>query len=303
MHGVDTATRDRPVTAMRLGLAQGPLPADPGELTAALAASIRALGVSALVTHFEVAPAEMRGARARRLAAILRDAGLDIVQYAGLRPNLVTADSAHRRRSIGEVSEFLLAAAAVGAGMVVTGCGSHHPHHPYGPARANHSQQSRDLLVASLTELAARAAGAGTVLALEAHCLTTLDTPENVRLILDAVDSPWVRVNFDPVNFLASIPAAYNSGDAARHAAEVLQPRLAPTAHIKDVTIQAGLVLHIAEAVPGEGLLELPSVLDTCARLLPQPATLIVEHLGPHDAARAIAHVRRVAAECGIELC
>jgi sugar phosphate isomerase/epimerase len=288
---------------MRLGLAQGPLPTDPDELTRAVAASIRTLGVTGLVTHFEVPPVELRGPRGMRLAAILRDAGLGIVQYAGARPNLVTADRAHRLRSIGQLSEFLLTASALGAPMVVSGCGSHHPHHPYGPARENHSQQSRDLLVASLAELATRAGDAGTMLALEAHCLTTLDTPENVRLMLDAVDSPWVTVNFDPVNLLASIPAVYGSGAAVQHAAEVLQPRLAPAAHIKDVVLQADLVLHISEAVPGEGLLDLPSVLGTCSRLLPQPATLIVEHLGPHDAERALAHVRRVAADCGIELC
>jgi sugar phosphate isomerase/epimerase len=288
---------------MRLGLAQGQLPTDPDELTRAVAASIRTLGVTGLVTHFEVPPVELRGPRGMRLAAILRDAGLGIVQYAGARPNLVTADRAHRLRSIGQLSEFLLTASALGAPMVVSGCGSHHPHHPYGPARENHSQQSRDLLVASLAELATRAGDAGTMLALEAHCLTTLDTPENVRLMLDAVDSPWVTVNFDPVNLLASIPAVYGSGAAVQHAAEVLQPRLAPAAHIKDVVLQADLVLHISEAVPGEGLLDLPSVLGTCSRLLPQPATLIVEHLGPHDAERALAHVRRVAADCGIELC
>jgi sugar phosphate isomerase/epimerase len=290
------------VTAMRLGLAQGLLPADPDDLTPALAARIRALGVSALLTHFQVPPAELRGPRGRRLTGVLQDAGLTICQYAGLRPTLITSDGARRGQSIDAVGEFLRTASFLGAGMVVTGCGSHHPGHPYGPARQNHSQQSRDLLVASLTELAGRAADAGTVLAMEAHCLTTLDTPETVRQILDAVDSPWVRVNFDPVNFLASVPAVYGSGAAIRHAAEVLGPRLAPAAHVKDVVLQPDLVLHIAEAVPGDGLLDLPAMLDTCRLLLPHPATLIVEHLGPDDAARAIAHVTRVAAGLGIEL-
>jgi hypothetical protein len=104
------------------------------------------------------------------------------------------------------------------------------------------------------------------------------------------------------VNFLASLPAVYGSGAAIRHAAEVLGSRLAPAAHVKDVVLQPDLVLHIAEAVPGDGLLDLPAMLETCRLLLPQPATLIVEHLGPDDAARAIAHVTRVAAGLGIEL-
>ena len=290
------------MTGLRLGLAQGLLPADPDDLTPDLAARIRGLGVSALLTHFQVPPAALRGRRGRRLAAVLRDENLKIGQYAGLRPTLVSQDGARRRQSVDAVGEFLRTASFLGAGMVVTGCGSHHPDHPYGPARENHSQQSRDLLVASLTELAGRASDAGTVLAVEAHCLTTLDTPETVRLILDAVDSPWVRVNFDPVNFLGSLPAVYESGATIRHAAEVLGPRLAPAAHVKDVVLQPDLVLHIAEAVPGEGLFDLPAMLDVCRRMLPQPATLFVEHLGPDDAARAIAHVTRVAAGLGLEL-
>lgn len=61
-------------------------------------------------------------------------------------------------------------------------------------------------------------------------------------------------------------------------------------------------MLHISETVPGEGLLDLPSVLDTCCGL-PQPAKLIVEHLGADDAVRAIAHVTRVAIDSGVELC
>ncbi len=288
------------MTQMRLGLAQI-VPASPDELTPAVAARIRALGVTALVTHFEVPAADMRGIRGHRLGRVLADAGLGIVQYGGLRPNLVTADAVRRRDSIREIGEFLRTAAFLRADMVVTGCGSHHPDHPYGPSPENYSARSRDLLVSSLVELADRAADTGTMLAMEAHCLTTLESPETVREILDAVDSPWIRANFDPVNFLGSVRAVYSSGAAAQHAARVLQPRLAPAAHIKDVAVEAELVLHIAETVPGTGVLDLPSVLAACRRFLPPPATLIVEHLGAGDVPSALAHVTSVAAGCGIE--
>jgi sugar phosphate isomerase/epimerase len=286
---------------MRLGLAQGLIPLEPDELTAAVAAEIAALGVSVITTHFEVPPEYLRGPQGMRLKSVLADAGLGIAQYAGHRPHLVAPDD-RRRDSIAALTEYLRTAAFLGAEMVLTGCGSLHPEHAYGPARENHSQRSRDLLTHSLADLAARAQDSGIMLAVEAHCLTTLDTPESVRQILDHVGSAWVKVNFDPVNFLSSIPAVYESAAAVRHAAEVLAPRLAHTAHIKDVLIEADLVLHIAEAVPGTGLLDLSATLDTCRRFLPEPATLIVEHLGPDDAAIAIPHVVRAAADCGIML-
>jgi sugar phosphate isomerase/epimerase len=289
------------VTTMRLGLAQGLIPLDPAELTATVAAGIRALGVSVLTTHFEVPPDQLRGPQGTRLKSLLADAGLAISQYAGHRPHLAAPDG-RRRDSIAALTEYLRTASFLGAEMVLTGCGSLHPEHAYGPARDNHSARSRDLLTESLAELAGRAEDTGLILAVEAHCLTTLDTPETVRQILDEVGSAWVKVNFDPVNFLSSIPAVYESGAAVLHAAEVLAPRLAHTAHIKDVLIEPDLVLHIAEAVPGTGLLDLPAALETCRRFLPAPATLIVEHLGPADAAAAIAHVVRTAADCGIML-
>ena len=65
--------------------------------------------------------------------------------------------------------------------------------------------------------------------------MTTLDTPETIRDIIDAVGSPMVRVNFDPVNLLGDLSAVYASGDRIRHMWDVIGPRYVPSAHLKDV--------------------------------------------------------------------
>ena len=86
--------------------------------------------------------------------------------------------------------------------------------------------------------------------------MTTLDTPETIRDIIDAVGSPMVRVNFDPVNLLGDLSAVYASGDGIRHMWDVIGPRYVPSAHLKDVLPLPHLVVHLAEVAPGKGLLE-----------------------------------------------
>jgi len=148
--------------------------------------------------------------------------------------------------------------------------------------------------------LAVVAADVEMPLSVEAHLLTTLDSPERVRAILDEVDSPWVRANFDPVNLLGSLPAVYDSGAVIEQAARTIGPRLAATAHIKDVRIEPDLVLKISEEIPGRGMVDMRSFIHAC-RHLPEGSSLIIEHLGPAESAAAISHVLGTAEAMGIE--
>lgn len=284
---------------MHLGLAQGLVPTDPDELTPQLAHQIAALGVTRITTHFDVPPTDMAGARGRVVADVLDDAGIRVVQCAGLSPNLVSPDAAVRAASLVALGELLGSARALRAQMIVSGCGSHNPRFSYGASRENHTPEARDRLVESLRELARRAEDAGIPAALECHLLTTLDTPEHVREIFDEVDSPFAMANFDPVNFVGSLEAVYASGAVAEHAAATIGPRLAPSVHIKDLYVEPDLVLKIAECPPGTGLMDLDAVLESC-RHLPAESSLIVEHFGPEESAAALRHVAGLARAHGL---
>jgi sugar phosphate isomerase/epimerase len=287
--------------SFRLGLAQGLVPTNPAELTPEVASRIAVLGVTAIVTHFQVPPSELMGSRGKAIAATLESEGLRITQCAGLRPDLVTGERAATERSIDALHDLMRAARILGAEMVLAGCGSHHPSHPYGPSRENHTAATSEHLVSSLRELALRAEDAGIPLALEPHVLTTLDTPEHVRSILDEVDSRWIVVNFDPVNFLGSLEAVYDASAAAQNALETIGPRVAPSAHIKDVVVEPELVLHVAEVPPGRGIIDLAAILETC-RALPTGSALVIEHISAADAPDSVRHVSKLAAQAGIEL-
>ena len=284
---------------LHLGLAQGLVPTDPARLTPALAGQIAALGVTRVTTHFDVPPGSLAGSQGREIAAILGEAGIRVAQYAGLAPNLVSPDAAVRARSIAALAELMRSAQSLGAQMVLGGCGSLHPTFNYGPARENHLPETRERLIASIRELARHAEDAGMPIAFECHVLTTLDTAEHVREILDAVDSAFAYANFDPVNFVGSLAAAYDSGAVAQHVAKTIGPRLAPSAHVKDIVIEPDLVLKIAEVPPGQGIMDLDGVIESC-RQLPEGSSLIVEHFGPRESEAALRHVGELAARHGL---
>jgi L-ribulose-5-phosphate 3-epimerase len=287
--------------AMHLGLGQGHVPTDPADFTPGRARQIAALSVTRLITHFEIELDGLAGARGEELGAMLREHGLRIAQYGGLTPNLVVADPGVRRESLDAIAALMRSARSVGAEAVLFGCGSHHPSFSYGPAVENHTPATREWLLGSLRELALRAENAGVPATLEVHVLTALDTPEHVRELLDELDSPWVRANYDPVNFLGSLRDVFASGEVAEHAAATIGPRLAPSAHVKDVVVEPELVLKIAEAPPGTGIMDLEAVLRAC-RHLPPGSALIVEHLGPEESEAALRHVAALAERCGVAL-
>ena len=134
---------------------------------------------------------------------------------------------------------------------------------------------------------------------MECHVTTALDTPEHIREVLDGVDSQWVRANFDPVNLLGNFSAVWSNGQQMRHMWQVLGERYTKSAHIKDVVADPNLVVHISEAAPGDGLLDLDVFFEICARLGENTA-VIVEHLPADQARAAIAYVKAAAEQRGV---
>ncbi|MGH2388969.1 MAG: sugar phosphate isomerase/epimerase family protein [Chloroflexota bacterium] len=277
------------------------VPRDYAEVTPALARRLAALGFQALVTHFAAPPDVLAGQAGERVRAVLADSGIRIVQTTGYNPNLVHPDDSVRDAELARLRAAFDAARALGAEMIITGCGSHHAGFFYGPSPANHTEQTRARLVESLRLAAPWAEASGIILALECHVLTTLDTPARIRAILQTVGSPWVRANFDPVNLIGDLPTLYANGAAIRRMGDELGPYYAPSAHIKDITALPELVLHLAEAPPGEGLLDYGAFFDVC-RALGGDAALIIEHLSTEHVDAAIAFVKDAARRYGIQL-
>ena len=287
--------------AIELGIATPAVPRDPRALDDRFGKWAADLGVTVLGTHLGPTPedvAPVAGEVRERMAGW----GLRIVQATGYNPVLVGDDQARRATDLERLAKAFAVAQRLGSPMVLTGCGSYHPTHHYGPHPRNHAPEARDRIVEFLRLAAPRAEDHGVVLALECHLLTALDTPAHIREIVDAVGSPSVKVNFDPVNLLSSVDAVFDSGAQLLAMLTELGPRYHWTAHAKDVLIESRLSLHLEETVCGDGQLDWPAYLRCAERLgtPEQPAAVLVEHMPAFLASRGLTFLRTQAVAAGV---
>jgi L-ribulose-5-phosphate 3-epimerase len=269
---------------MRIGVAEGPVPYDLDLVDERLAAKLAELGFSGVFGHFGYdlvrEPADLDRAKCRRARDILAAYGVRVVHTWNWAPSLVHPDEEMRTRGVDRLRAALEVAAEFGADGVTGGCGSRNPRGGYWPHRDNHSSEARDCVVRSLKEAAPTAESLGLRIVLECHVLTTLDSPETVRDILDAVDSPAVGVNLDPVNFVGDLDTLYDSESLLDRVFSCLGAHAA-SGHIKDVYAEDRLVLHLSETLLGDGEFDLRSYVTRFEELLPD-GYLFIEHL-PED--------------------
>jgi len=282
---------------MRLGVAGGPVPRDPADLDSGLAHKLRDVGVSVLTTHFQPSP-EVVATHAERVRRVLAEHGLSIVQATGYNPQLTHPDDGVLSAELDRLRAAFDTARLLGSEMIISGCGSRHASHFYGPHPENHLPATRERLIASLRRVVPWAQDAGVILALECHVTTALDTPEHIREVVQTVDSPWVRANFDPVNLLGDFSRVWHNADAMRHMWQTLGACYAKSAHIKDVVTDADFVVHISEAAPGHGHLDLDAYFEVVSQL-GEDTAVIVEHLPADQAIEAINYVKQAAEQRG----
>lgn len=291
---------DKNESSLRLGLAGPPVPTRANEITPEYARRLAARGVTAIITHLEAPPELVSQTVGAEVRQVLADEGISIVQAHAYNPNLVHPNRGIVAHELERLGAALRAASALGAEMLISGCGSLGTGGHYSASAENHTAASRGRLIDSLRTAAPWFEEAGVTFALECHVLTTLDTPANIRDILDAVDSPRVRANFDPVNLIGDLRSAYDTASAQRTMLEVIGKRYAPCAHLKDVVVTNDMPLHLAEAAPGEGLLDMEAFFEVCLGLGAR-TPVVIEHLPSDRADKAIKFVRQQAASHGVE--
>lgn len=288
---------------IELGIATPAVPRDPRALDDRFCKWAADLGITALGTHLGPTPEDVQP-HAAEIRERLAGWGLTIVQATGYNPVMVGDDDAGQERDLNRLTQACKVARLLGSPMVLSGCGSYHPTHGYGAHPRNHTPEARERVVQFLRRAAPRAEDECIVLALECHMLTTLDTPAHIREIVDAVGSPSVRVNFDPVNLLSHVDAVFASGAEMAAMVAELGSRYHWTAHAKDIVIEPRLALHLEETVCGDGLLDWSAYLR-CAESLgnaDRPAAVLVEHMPAFLAPRGLAFVRAQAATAGVEI-
>ncbi len=285
---------------MRLGVVG--LCGDFRTLTSDEIEKIKALEFTGLSFHFRSAeiPTVLPDA-CSRCVRMLEDANLDLVQFGiTYEECLFHPDVAVREAAIASVQRGMATAASLNVHHYLFRPGSLNPDGAWTSHRDNHLPESMERLIETLKPIAAYAEQHELTLVMETHAVSIMGSPEICREVVERVGSDRLRIVMDFVNHFQTLLQVYNSEERLNHIFDVMGP-VAPMAHIKDISVQNGLVLHLNEEVPGEGELELGVALKRFDELYPNGYGLI-EHLPAEKIPLANENVRRIATENGVRI-
>ena len=285
---------------MRLGVVG--LCGDFRTLTSDEIANIKALEFTGLSFHFRSAEIPSVPPDAcSRCVQMLEDANLDLVQFGiTYEECLFHPDAAVREAAIASVQRGMATAASLNAHHYLFRPGSLNPDGAWTSHRDNHLPESMERLIDTLKPIAEHAEQHELTLVMETHAVSIMGSPEICREVVERVGSDRLRIVMDFVNHFQTLLQVYNSEERLNHIFDVMGP-VAPMAHIKDISVQNGLVLHLNEEVPGEGELALGVALQRFDERYPNGYGLI-EHLPAEKIPTANANVRRIAAENGVRI-
>jgi len=284
---------------MRFGVL-GVIESDWTEVSYETGAFARELGFQGLGAHLTVPASTITDEVGENVRQSIEGNGLEFIQIWGPYPTIISADEDVRRDGVKHAADVARLAGRLGvpeSGLRPT---SHNPNGDWWPHPENHSQASEDRLVRSISEVLEVAIDVGVHLVLEVHQTSTLDTPERVRRVVERTDTEWVRVNIDPVNFVRDLPTAYDTTPMINEFFDVLG-EFCSTVQIKDFYLEDRLVVHVAETIPGTGMLDIDTALKRTAELGPD-IYAVIEHLPVNQIGLAKRHFDERAAALGLEV-
>ena len=286
---------------MRLGVV-GYVPGDPRVVTEEVLREALDLEVTSVCYHGpgEILD-ELTAADCDRVNALYDDLGLELAQFGiGYRECLFDPDGAVRDRVVRTIQRGLEVGSALRAHNVLIRTGSLNPGGSYDPAPENHEPGRLEVLIDTLSRVVDKAEEEGMTVVVETHALTIMGAPEINRQVVDAVGSDRLRVVMDFVNHFQSLAQVYDSTERLNHIFDVMGP-ISTVAHIKDISVEPGFVIHMNEEVPGAGELDLVTAVRRWEALHPD-GYMLVEHLPEDKIPTAVANVRRIAAEAGVAI-
>ncbi len=260
----------------------------------------RELGFTGVGAHLTVPAATITHDVAANVRTCIDRNGLDFLQLWGPYPSIISEDSEVRRAGVRGASDVVRLAARLGVPEAGVRPTSHNPRGDWWPHPENHSDASEDRLVRSISEILEVAVAAGVKVVLEAHATSTLDTPARIRRVIERTDPAWVTVNIDPVNFVRDLPTAFDSTSMINDYFDVCG-EFCGTVQVKDYYLEDRFVVHIAETIPGSGMLDIDTVLRR-TEALDRDMYAVVEHLPVAVIGQAVRHLAERAAALGIDV-
>ena len=223
----------------------------------------------------------------RRLKRSFAAAGLLLGQTNGRYGGaLVSPDELERTAGIEFVKRMCGLTRRLGAPNTYLRPGSLNPGGPWLPHPDNRSPRVFDRLVDSTKVLCEAAQNEGVRVAVEGGVVSPLYSAQRVRDFIDAVGSPALGFNQDPVNFVASLDDAYDMETFLTPFFDLLGD-VTLGAHAKDFRVVDQLLIHFDEEDIGSGLMDHELFLREMQRVCPN-GHVLVEHIPPEKFPDAI---------------
>jgi len=283
---------------MKLGVS-GMLPPDWRQITPAVTRRVREAGFLGAQWFFP-RPLEAEPEDVRRVHSAFKTSGLGIAQVNGTYESLVNPDEAVRAEGIRTYQALIRLGAMVQAPSVYVRPGSLNPNGHWWPHPKNTAPETLERLVDSLQQACRVAEVEGVKIAIEGHVVSPLDTALRTRQVIDAVGSPAMKFNTDPVNYIGSAAGAYDTRRVLNDLFDLLGKDTI-VAHAKDVAIMDAHVLHINEVLLGTGTLNYGIFLRRFQECAPD-GWFQIEHLPDEKVPAAREALLREAEKAGIEL-
>lgn len=223
-----------------------------------------------------------------------------VIAEVGAWSNPLSPDPVTRTAGLDKCKASLLLAERIGARCCVNIAGSRGEKWD-GPHPADLTAETFDLIVTTVREIIDAVQPRETVYALETMPWMYPDSLESYQRLIAAIDRPGFGVHFDPVNLVNCPQRYFQNTDLIRACVMALGPQIR-SVHVKDIQLADRLTVHLDEVRPGQGGLDLRTLLRELTKLHPD-LPIMLEHL-PNETEYdlAAAHVRAVAKAEGIAL-
>ena len=223
-----------------------------------------------------------------------------IIAEVGAWSNPLSPDEKTRNEALAKCKAALRMAEKIGARCAVNIAGSLGTQWD-GPDPRNLTPETFDLIVQSVRDIIDSVKPTRTFYSLEPMPWMYPDSADSYLRLIRAIDRRTFAVHYDPVNIVCSHQNYYQSGKFIREFFTKLGANVR-SCHAKDILLDPKFNIHLDQVRPGLGALDYAAFLRELSKLDPD-MPLILEHLPNEQEYRLAAeHVRRVAAQEGIQL-
>ena len=181
-------------------------------------------------------PVALTPGYAMYLKRIFEKAGIDIA-VLGNYLNLATPDPEALKKNQERYAAAFRFASILGAGVVGTETGNPNTGYTYDPEKS-HTDEALETFITNLRPVVRDAERFGVILAIEPVWRHIVYNPQRARIVLDEINSPNLRIIFDPVNLLDEENLSRRD-EVLKEAMTLLEKEI-EVIHLKDYKTETG---------------------------------------------------------------